>query len=67
MNSLVISIGIGIILVVSVFFILGLDKVIIKPLIIKDYAISNIDKLQNQQNIYWAYSNLEQLKNKKMV
>ncbi|CAD6368914.1 hypothetical protein NMT12_150160 [metagenome] len=45
MNNLVISIGIGIILVVSVFFILGLDKVIIKPLIIKNYAISNMDKL----------------------
>ena len=48
MNNLVISIGIGIILVVSVFFMLGLDKVIIKPLIIKDYAISNMDKLQSK-------------------
>jgi len=48
MSVKLISIGIGIILVVSVFFILGLDKVIIKPLVIKDYAISNMDKVQSK-------------------
>jgi len=42
------SVSICIILVITVFFILGLDKVIIKPLVIKDYAISNKDEKQSE-------------------
>jgi len=46
-NKFIITIGVSIIVVVVGFFILGLDKIIIKPLI-KDYVISNISVISYQ-------------------
>lgn len=46
-NKFIITIGVSIIIVVVGFFILGLDKIIIKPLI-KDYAISNTSIILDQ-------------------
>lgn len=40
-NKFILTITISIVIVIVGFFILGLDKVLIKPLILKDYAISN--------------------------
>jgi len=47
-NKFIITITVSIVLIVVGFFILGLDKVIIKPLIIKDYTISNTSTVLDQ-------------------